>query len=211
MVDCLRYGKNISLFASALCSLFVPSHPLPTLNTPVKFARPEFHCAIYPVLAALASYNRNLDHDLKTKLIKCFECGLLSRTSNKVSIVALTAFIFQMSGSMYKLLPDVLLNLSKMSATVHIAIPMLEFLSTLISLPKVFASFDTKQFLSVFAITLPYTNPLKFDPYTVALAHHVIVMWFLKCRLAYRQNFVQFIINGLNNNVLNNFEEGGNT
>ena len=32
-----------------------------------------------------------------------------------------------------------------------------EFLSTLISLPKVFASFSTEQFLSVFAIILPYS------------------------------------------------------
>ena len=87
-------------------------------------------------------------------------------------------------------LPDVLLNLSKISATVHIAIPMLEFLSTLISLPKVFASFSTEQFLSVFAITLPYTNPFKFNHYTVSLAHHVIIMWFLKCRLTQRKDFV---------------------
>ena len=34
-----------------------------------------------------------------------------------------------MSGSMYTLLPEVLLNLSKISATVHTAIPVLEFLT----------------------------------------------------------------------------------
>ena len=73
-----------------------------------------------------------------------------------------------------------------MSATVHIAILMLEFLSTFISLPKVFASFSTEQFLSVFAITLPYTNPFKFNHYTVSLARHVIIM----CRLTQRKDFV---------------------
>ena len=113
-----------------------------------------------------------------------------------------------MSGSMYTLLPEVLLNLSKISATVHIAIPILEFLSTLISLPKVFASFNTEQFLSVFAITLPYTNPFKFNHYTVSLAHHVIIMWFLKCRLSNRKDFVKFIVKGLGSNVLQPFEEG---
>jgi hypothetical protein len=35
-----------------------------------------------------------------------------------------------MKDAMYKLLPEVLLNLSKISATVHIAIPILEFLSS---------------------------------------------------------------------------------
>ena len=34
-------------------------------------------------------------------------------------------------------------------------------------------------------------------------------MWFLKCRLAFRQNFVSFIVNGLNSNVFKSFEEGG--
>ena len=203
-----RHVKNINMFASALCNLFVPSHPLPVQNTPLKFGRGEFHCAIYPVLAALASYNRHLDQSEQKKLIKCFECGLMTKTSNQVCIVALTAFIFQMSGSMYTLLPEVLLDLSKISATVHIAIPMLEFLSTLISLPQVFASFNQEQFLSVFAITLPYTNPFKFNHYTVSLAHHVIIMWFLKCRLANRKAFVKFIVRGLGANVLQPFEDG---
>ena len=141
-------------------------------------------------------------------MIKCFEYGLLTSKCNQVCIVALTACILEMSGSMYTLLPEVLLNLSKISSTVHIAIPVLEFLSTLISLPKVFASFNTEQFLSVFAITLPYTNPFKFNHYTVSLAHHVIIMWFLKCRLATRKDFVKFIIKGLGSNVLQPFEEG---
>ena len=203
-----RYAKNISMFATALVSLFAAAQPLPSKNTPLKFGRAEFHCAIYPVLAALASYNKNLEQEMKGKLIRCFEVGLRDKASNKVCIVALTAFIFQMSGSMYKLLPDVLLNLSKISATVHIAIPMMEFLSTLISLPKVFASFSADQFLSVFAITLPYTNPFKFNHYTVSLAHHVIIMWFLKCRLNNRRDFVRFIVKGLGSNILQPFEEG---
>ena len=74
---------------------------------------------------------------------------------------------------------------------VHIAILMLEFLSKLISLPKVFASFSTEQFLSVFAITLPYTNPFKFNHYTVSLSQHVIIRWFLKCRLTQKKDFVK--------------------
>ena len=66
----------------------------------------------------------------------------------------------------------------------------------------IFSSFTDTNYMSVFAIALPFTNPYKFDTYTVSLAHHVIIMWFLKCRLAYRQNFVQFIITGLNSNVI---------
>lgn len=61
-------------------------------------------------------------------------------------------------------------------------------------LPKVFASFVEDQYMSVFAILLPYTNPSRYNHYVVSLAHHVIAAWFLKCRLSYRRNFVRFII-----------------
>lgn len=125
-----------------------------------------------------------------------------------------------MRDAMNKLLTEVLLNLSKISATVYIAIPILEFLSSksniiismlnkifilliiviffsilaLTRLPKVFASFIGDQYMSVFAILLPYTNPFKYNHYTVSLAHHVIAVWFLKCRLPFRRDFVKFII-----------------
>ncbi len=41
--------------------------------------------------------------------------------------------LLEMRDAMVKLLPDVLLNLSKISATVHVAIPTLEFLSSTFS------------------------------------------------------------------------------
>ena len=110
---------------------------------------------------------------------------------------------------MLSMIERVLLDFSKISATKHVAVPMLEFLSTLIRLPEVFKCFIDKNYFTVFAIALPFTNPFKFDAYTVSLAHHVIIMWFLKCRLAFRQNFVSFIVNGLNNNIMKSFEEGG--
>ena len=40
-----------------------------------------------------------------------------------------------------------------------------------------------------------------------SLAHHVIIMWFLKCRLHFRAEKVSFIIKGLNSNIQNTLEE----
>lgn len=68
------------------------------------------------------------------------------------------------------------------------------FFLALTQLPKVFANFVGDQYMSVFAISLPYTNPFKYNHYTVSLAHHVIAAWFLKCRLPFRRDFVKFII-----------------
>lgn len=59
----------------------------------------------------------------------------------------------------------------------------------------------------VFAISLPYTNPHKYDHYTVSLAHHVIAGWFLKCKLSWRRGFVLYILKGFATNVQKPFEE----
>ncbi|ROT74650.1 Tuberin [Penaeus vannamei] len=99
---------------------------------------------------------------------------------------------------MIKLLREVMINLSKITATVQNAQPILEFLSTLLHLPKVYASFVSDQYMSIFAIAIPYTNPFKFNHYIVSLAYHVIAMWFLKCRLPFRRHFVPFISKNLN-------------
>lgn len=69
-----------------------------------------------------------------------------------------------------------------------------DVVAALTRLPRVFASFVEDQYMSVFAILLPYTNPSRYNHYVVSLAHHVIAAWFLKCRLSYRRNFVRFII-----------------
>lgn len=68
-------------------------------------------------------------------------------------------------------------------------------------------NFTQTQYLYVFAISLPYTNPHKYDHYTVSLAHHVIAGWFLKCRLSLRRDFVLYIHKGFTTNVQKPFEE----
>lgn len=70
-----------------------------------------------------------------------------------------------------------------------------------------FDSFVEVQYRYVFAIALPYTNPHKYDHYTVSLAHHVIAGWYLKCKLPLRRNFVDYILKGFMTNVQKPFEE----
>lgn len=98
-------------------------------NTPPKLTRSEFHGYVFPVLASLASYHAYLEPSHQQRLIKCLEFGLVSRCARQC-VMALTTCTLEMKDAMYKLLPEVLLNLSKISATVHIAIPILEFLSS---------------------------------------------------------------------------------
>ncbi|XP_042230186.1 tuberin-like isoform X2 [Homarus americanus] len=196
-----RDGNDIDYFAAALCALVTDKSlglPESLHNTPTKFTRSDFQSYVFPVLATLASYHMHLDPVIQQKVIKCLELGVLSRCAGPLCVSALTLCVLEMRDSMIKLLREVMLNLSKITATVQNAQPILEFLSTLLHLPKVYASFVPDQYMSIFAIAIPYTNPFKFNHYIVSLAYHVIAMWFLKCRLPFRRAFVPFIAKNLN-------------
>ncbi|KAJ8727807.1 hypothetical protein PYW08_016192 [Mythimna loreyi] len=206
-----RRAQDLDMLASTLCSMISDR----SLNFPEclrvtngqKLLVSEFHSTALPGLASLAPYHSYLEPQTQQRIVRCLlKYGMVLRTPQPY-INALTIFTLETRETMVKMLPEVLLDLSKISDTKAIASPMLEFLSTLTRLPKVFASFVEDQYMSVFAILLPYTNPSRYNHYVVSLAHHVIAAWFLKCRLSYRRNFVRFIIHGLHNYIIMPFEE----
>ncbi|XP_046959991.1 tuberin isoform X8 [Vanessa cardui] len=198
-----RRAQDLDLLASTLCSMVAERGPA---GGP-RLLLSELHAAALPALAALASYHAYLEPQTQQRIVRCLlKYGMVLRTPQPY-INALTIFTLETRDTMVKMLPEVLLDLSKISDTKAIASPMLEFLSTLTRLPRVFASFVEDQYMSVFAILLPYTNPSRYNHYVVSLAHHVIAAWFLKCRLSYRRNFVRFIIHGLHNYIIMPFEE----
>ncbi|KAL3274359.1 hypothetical protein HHI36_015757 [Cryptolaemus montrouzieri] len=174
-----------------------------------RLPRHEYINMLLMILVTLPSYHACLDQKHQQILVRCLSMCVANsfRASPKQLIEALTICCLEMRDVMVKMLPEILLTVSKISPTIFIAVPVLEFLSTLTQLPMVYASFVDDQYMAVFAITSPFTNPFKYNHYTVSLAHYVIGVWFLKCRLPIRKNFVKFITNGLQTNVLTPFEE----
>uniref|UniRef100_A0A8C9SA23 Tuberin n=1 Tax=Scleropages formosus TaxID=113540 RepID=A0A8C9SA23_SCLFO len=175
-------------------------------KTPDGFSRTDVQLAVVPVLTALVSYHNFLEQSRQRELVQCLEAGLIYRCA-KQCVVALTMCTVEMPDIMIKLLPALIVKLTHISATVTMASPMLELLSTLVRLPHLYANFVAEQYVSVFAISLPYTNPSKFNQYIVSLAHHVIAMWFIRCRLPFRKDFVQYITKGLRSNALLPFDD----
>ena len=92
-----------------------------------------------------------------------------------------------------RLLPHVLFRLGQVAATPSMAIPTLEFLSSLIPIPALVSGFVEDEYLSIFGIALPYTNHERYSQYVVTMAHHVICMWFIRCRVRYRPRVARFI------------------
>ncbi|NXL42569.1 TSC2 protein, partial [Podilymbus podiceps] len=202
---------NIDLLASAL-SYMVMQYTLPPITTdrlhgtPEGFSRTDLHLAVVPVLTALISYHNYLEKAKQREIVYCLEHGLIYRCANQC-VVALSVCSVEMPDIIIKALPVLIVKLTHISATANMAIPLLEFLSTLARLPHLYRNFAAEQYASVFAISLPYTNPSKFNQYIVCLAHHVIAMWFIRCRLPFRKDFVPYITKGLRSNVLLSFDD----
>ncbi|XP_008315483.1 tuberin isoform X2 [Cynoglossus semilaevis] len=198
---------SLDLLCSNLCYMVTDRLISERLKkTPEGFSRTDVQLAVVPVLTALTSYHNYLEQSRQRELVQCLETGLIYRCA-KQCVVALTMCTVEMPDIMIKLLPAFIVKLTHISATVAMASPMLEFLSTLVRLPHLYANFVAEQYVSVFAISLPYTNPSKFNQYIVSLAHHVIAMWFIRCRLPFRKDFVQYITKGLRSNALLPFDD----
>ncbi|XP_028904731.1 tuberin isoform X3 [Ornithorhynchus anatinus] len=198
---------SVDQLSSALCAMLSDRKtPERLRGTPDGFSRTDLHLAVVPVLTALISYHRYLDKAKQRELVYCLEHGLIYRCANQC-VLALSVCSVEMPDVIIKALPVLIVKLTHISATATMAIPLLEFLSTLARLPHLYRNFAAEQYASVFAISLPYTNPSKFNQYIVCLAHHVIAMWFIRCRLPFRKDFVPFITKGLRSNVLLSFDD----
>ncbi|KAH8260917.1 hypothetical protein KR044_000431, partial [Drosophila immigrans] len=170
-----------------------------------KFKRPtdEFDALVLQAIASLVIYHECMQPTHHNKIIAALKSRILTGTySASVCINTLTILMLEMPDALMRTLPDVLLQMSRMSDTNTVAIPVLEFLSLLIHLPNhLFSNFTPKQNMYVFALSLTYTKPHRYDHYTVSLAHHVIAGWFLKCKLEQRRNFVGYIKSSMQSNA----------
>lgn len=57
------------------------------------------------------------------------------------------------------MLPRVLYRMGQVVATPTMALPVLEFLQSIISVPEMYWDFVEKEYLSVFGVALAYTDP----------------------------------------------------
>ncbi|XP_055383497.1 tuberin [Condylostylus longicornis] len=198
-------GNDIESLANALWLLFCSKKDRKFLKA-VKPSSDDLSYLILPAMASLVIYHQFLRSKWQNYIIETLKIGVFQRVAN-ICINTLTIMILEMPEVLMRKLPDVLLEMSKMSDNVQVAIPVLEFLSILSRLPNnLFTNFVPLQYMYVFAITLPYTKPQKYDHYVVSLAYHVIAGWFLKCKLTFRKNFVNYIISSIQSN-LQLFEE----
>ncbi|XP_063888918.1 tuberin-like isoform X2 [Scylla paramamosain] len=195
MVLALMDGRLQSL-AATFCNMINDdnlNYPKCLTNTPVGFNCAEFHSQVYPVLAALVAHHRHIGPYAQQKMIRTFQCGVINKNSAQLCIECVTLCVMEMPVAMGKNISRIISRYSKITQCVSHSQAMLEFLSTLLHFPAMYSSFVQQQFMPIFAIAIPYTNPFKFNHYIVSLAYHVIALWFLKCPIHIRKHAAKYI------------------
>ena len=192
--------EEIDSLTEALTGLISSSSRILTLSAaPPMFKRPQLMIYGLKVITVVISFHDYMTITRQRQVLRCLEAGFNSKSA-KQCISATTLCVVEMkSEALLRNLPSILLRLSQLSATVALATAVLELLSTLAQLPQLYSNFVDDQYMSVFKIALQHADPEKFSLYVVSLAHHVINMWFIKCRLAFRPDFVRYITLSLKN------------
>eukprot|EP00117_Sycon_ciliatum_P044088 scpid19069/ scgid31850/ Tuberin; Tuberous sclerosis 2 protein homolog len=178
-----------------LCELAKSSRRCSLKDMPISAM--DISIQIYPVLTALVPYCSKLTKSTQMILVQSLENGLVAgRKSCRACVVALSLSILEMQSVITLRMESLLHRLTLVSAAPSLAAPVLELLSNLVQISSLYASFNAEQYKSIFAIILPYVDPSQFSLYIVTLAHHVLALWFVRCRVP-QKNFVTFILNKL--------------
>lgn len=127
----------------------------------------------------------------------------ISSSRSRFCLETLTIAITEMHETNAKQCAEILLKLSQFSPSQNMAQPVLELLSTISDLRKLDSTiFGRKEFIAVSATAIKYTDPLKFNPFIILLAHYVICIWFIKCKQDFRKNYASFTCKGLYQEVI---------
>ncbi|KAI0241132.1 Tuberous sclerosis 2-like protein, partial [Massospora cicadina] len=171
---------------------------------PSPLRRGDLYVAAYRLLGPLLGFRVNFSKQERDELVLAYQVGLHRWPATaRVCIHFLTVCCFELPMSMTKLLPSTLVKLSQVMSAATIGAPILEFLSCLARLPKLYANFVDDDFKRVFGIALQYiqlhsrTGHLAHLQYILVLAYHVISVWLVNLKLADRRKFIPFIFRGL--------------
>ncbi|XP_053666136.1 tuberin [Anopheles marshallii] len=206
----LIQGNDVDSLARTLYRMYTDKMQLEKLQLPANMVpkMSDYMELILPALSSLAMYHQHLDFNTQKNIIDALKQGLISRRPHEC-IRMLTILLLEMPEQLMPKMADLLLELSKMTGTKMVALPVLEFLSTLILVPSFrFGNFTMRTYMCVMAMSLPFTNPFRYDHYTVSLAHYVVAAWFIKCKLPMRHQLVKFIVQGLESYVHVPFQDG---
>ena len=85
---------------------------------------------LLPAMTTLMVYHKSLDGKVQKLILDCLVNGGISLHIN-ITVPAMTVMLLEIPDMIFRFVPDILLVLSKMSSTEKVAVPVLEFLSSM--------------------------------------------------------------------------------
>lgn len=129
----LIQGNDVESLAAALFKTISESNK--ALHVVYKCTIDELNSLVLPAIAALVIYHQHLQPSNQYKIIEVLKMGISNigsgiATIATICINTMTTIILEMPEALMRKLPDILLQMSKMSDTPPVAIPVLDFLSS---------------------------------------------------------------------------------
>lgn len=172
------------------------------------------------ILTTLLSYHRHLTKQEVLSIITIFNstAGSGDPTVSKHCVHALTICCYDVPGIMSSYMEDVIDKMSKMVTQKFLAIHVLQFLAGLSRLPDLYHNFQQNDYKKIFGVCYSYLHSTRgvttstqrtqtpvsessstvrneeaLPEYVYALAHHVIVFWYMALRGQDQESLKQYI------------------
>ncbi|KAJ3026953.1 UNVERIFIED_CONTAM: Tuberous sclerosis 2-like protein [Siphonaria sp. JEL0065] len=169
-------------------------------NLPQNVKKSDLYLLVFKFLMTLLLWDHHFSKTQTDDVLKSFLLGLTKwPTPARYCIQALTLLLTELPSPMTRLVPDLLMKVSRLTAA-SMAPPILEFLSTLARLPEIYVNLTEADYKRIFGIALGNIRAGGgggggvLGGYTVQLGYHVLSVWFVNMNVGDRKKYVPFII-----------------
>lgn len=152
---------HINMLRSYVCDQ-LHTNKIPNTDLPAEVKKADIAVVLIHLLTTLISYKQHFAKNETEGIVKAFQLGLHSwQRTAKPCIHALSICCYELPGSMGKFLPGILTKLSQIITSSAVSVHILEFLSALAKLPKLYSNFTEPDFRNIFGIAFRYIQHTK--------------------------------------------------
>lgn len=193
--------EQVKVIRKAVCATII-SESAGSLITqlPSNFKKSDFYHSYYRILLTLIPYRSLFSKSEQDQIVSAFQFGLGRwPNSGKLCMEALTLSLYELPNSMLKQIPAIVLKISQITS-LSMAIPNLEFLSSLSRHPELYINFTDIDYKRVLGIALLYlrtyvnSDTTVYSQYVTQLGYYVVAIWFLSLKVPERRKYVPFVI-----------------
>lgn len=183
-------------------------------NIPATVKKTDIYLSYYRILLTLIAFHNFFSKTEHDQIVATLFFGLGRwPIIGKLCMEGLTLSIFELPNSMLKQIPAIVMKISQ-TTSLSMAIPNLEFLSSLARSPTLYVNFAIDDYKRVLGIALQYLRSyVNADTTTVfsqcvtQLGYHVVAVWFLSIKVSERRKYVPFVLQHMTGGTLSKTQQ----